>query len=368
MPSGTPSLSIIMECSGIRKIDYEDFTEYFQNKMQSKGTPIQGQWELTFRCNLKCVHCYVVEDKTKEELTFKEITNILDQIHEEGCLWLCLTGGEPLVRSDFLDIYTYAKHKGFLITIFTNGTLITPEIADYLSEYPPFMIDITLNGITPDVYESITQVPGSFQSCMRGINLILERELPLTLKSNGMTLNREEILKIKKWVDGLGKAKYRYDSLITPRLDGSKKPCELRLSPEEIIDIESTDETMQEEWRRYLQSEHELPNPDNLFRCGAGISSFNINPYGELQLCQLLRKPNFDLRNGSFREGFYNLFPSIRSAKYQTNSKCKNCKIWYLCPQCPARAELENGNQEAPVDYFCQLAHKREELKSALVG
>lgn len=357
-----------MECYEIPGIGYEDFSEHFQNKVEAKGIPLKGQMEVTFRCNLKCAHCYVVEDKTKEELTFQEITYILDQIHEEGCFWLTFTGGDPLIRSDFLDIYTYAKKKGFLITLFTNGTLITPEIADYLQEYPPFMIDITVNGITPETYESITQVPGSFQGCMRGINFILERELPLTLKSNGMTLNREEILKIKEWVYGLEKAKYRYDSLILPKLDGSKKPCGLRLSPEEIIDIEATDETMQEEWKRFFQSEHELSNPDNLFRCGAGISSFDINPYGELQLCNILRKPNFNLRNGSFREGFYQLFPKIRSAKYQTNSKCKNCRLWYLCPQCPARAELENGNQEAPVDYFCQLAHKRQNMEAALVS
>ena len=357
-----------MECFTIRKIDYENFSENFKYKMQAKGIPIEGQWELTFHCNLKCAHCYVVEDPTKKELTLPEITDILDQIHQEGGLWLCLTGGEPLLREDFLDIYTYAKKKGFLITLFTNGTLITPEIADHLQEYPPFMIDITLNGITAETYERITRVPGSFKKCLEGIDLILERNLPLTLKSVGMNLNRDEILKIKEYVEGLGRAKYRYDSLLIARSDGSREPCQLRLSPEEAIDIESTDETMQEEWKRYLLSEHELSNPDNLFRCGAGISSFDINPYGELQLCHILRKPNFNLHNGSFREGFYQLFPKIRSAKYQTNSKCRNCNFWYLCPQCPARAELENGDQEAPVDYFCQLAHKRQELEAALVN
>lgn len=347
-------------------ITYRDFSECFSDKMQARGVPIKGQWELTFRCNLKCTHCYVVEDQTKKELTFQEITDILDQIHKEGCLWLTFTGGEPLLRKDFLDIYGYAKKKGFLITLFTNGTLISKEIADYLQQYPPFMIDITLNGITEETYEKISRIPGSFQKCLKGIRLLLERNLPLTLKSIGMTVNRGEILKIKEWVYSLGKAKYRYDPIIVPRLDGSTKPCELRLSPEETIDIEFTDKIMKEEWRRYLQSEYELPNQDNLFRCRAGISSFDINPYGELQLCQLLRKPSFDLCKGSFREGFYNLFPKIRSAKYRTTSKCRECKLWYLCPQCPARAELETGNQEAPVDYFCQLAHKREELKGVL--
>lgn len=346
-------------------ITYKDFSECFSDKSQAEGKPICGQMELTFRCNLKCIHCYIVEDLTKRELIYSEITDILDQIQKEGCLWLTFTGGEPLLRKDFLDIYTYAKEKGFLITLFTNGTLITEEIANYLNEYPPFMIDITLNGITKETYERITAVPGSFQKCLKGIHLLLERNLPLTLKSNGMSLNRDEILKIKEYAEGLG-AKFRYDSIILPKMDGSKEPCQLRLSPEEIIEIEYQDNTMRKEWRKWFESNHSLQEPDSLFRCRDGL--FNIDPYGELQLCYALRKPSFNLRQGSFKEGFYHFLSKIPSAKYQTNSKCKDCKIWYLCPQCPARAELENGDRETPVGYFCNLAHKQEKMKNVLVG
>ncbi|MFB0564682.1 MAG: radical SAM protein [Candidatus Aminicenantaceae bacterium] len=352
-----------MECITIPRIEYRNFCERIIDRTKAKNIPLEGQMEVTFRCNLKCVHCYVAEDSTKKELTFPQITDIIDQIHQEGCLWLCLTGGEPLMRSDFLEIYSYAKRKGFLVTLFTNGTLITSKIADYLREYPPFMIDITLNGITAETYEGITRVPGSFQKCLEGIDLILERNLPLTLKSNGMILNRDEILKIKEHVKRLGKAKYRFDSLLIPKLNGSREPCRLRLSPEEIIDIEYADDTMREQWRGYFQDEYEIPDPENLYRCGAGVDSFCINPYGELQLCPELREPSFDLHHGSFREGFHRFFPKIRSAKYKTESKCKDCEVRHLCPQCPARAILENGEQEAPVEYFCALARKRQEMK-----
>ncbi len=100
--------------------------------------PLAGQWELTCRCNLRCVMCYTdpfnTPEKIRQELTYPEITRILDELQEAGCVELCLTGGEPLARKDFLDIYSYAKGKGFLLTVFTNGTLITPEIADHLCE------------------------------------------------------------------------------------------------------------------------------------------------------------------------------------------------------------------------------------------
>ena len=352
-----------MECFATPRIDYNDFCQHIKDRNQGKSIPIEGHFELTFRCNLRCVHCYVVEDSAKKELTFPQITDILDQIHQEGCLWLCLTGGEPLMRSDFLEIYDYAKRKGFLVTLLTNGTLITPKIADHLREYPPFMIDITLNGITAQTYERITRVTGSFQKCLEGIDLILERNLPLTLKSNGMTLNRDEILKIKEHVERIGKARYRFDSLLIPKLDGSKEPCRLRLSPEEITDIEYTDDAMCKLWREYLQDEYDIPDPDSLYRCGAGINSFCIDPYGGLQICSVLRDPSFDLLQGPFQEGFHRFLAEIRSAKYQTNSECKECEIQHLCLQCPARAELENGDQEVPVGYFCELAHKRQEMR-----
>lgn len=356
-----------MEGCKIPEISYGDFDRSFQDKMQKSGKPFMCQWEITFHCNLRCVHCYVVKDLIRDELIFPEITHILDQIHQEGCLWLCLTGGEPLLREDFSDIYTYAIKRGFLVTLFTNGTLITPEIADYLQEYPPFMVDITLNGITAETYEKISRIPGSFQACLKGISLLLERDVPLTLKSVGMSLNRDEILKIKEYAEGLEKVKYRYDSIIVPRLDGSKQPCRLRLSSEEIMEIEYSDNNMRQEWKEYFQFDHKGYEPDTLFRCEGGINSFSISPYGELQLCQLLRRPSFNLRRGSFRQGFYNLLPKIRSSKYQTNSKCKDCQIRYLCHQCPGRAALENGHPEIAVDYFCELSHRREKMKGALI-
>ena len=108
---------------------------------------------------------------------------------DEGCRWLLLTGGEPFLRPDFLDIYTNANKKGLLLTLFTNGTLLTPRSADLLAERRPFAIEITLYGATQQTYERITGIPGSYARCRRGIDLLLERNLPLKLKTMVMTLN-----------------------------------------------------------------------------------------------------------------------------------------------------------------------------------
>ena len=175
-----------VDCEHIPIVSYGEFSKRIHQKVVESRLPIGGSIEITSRCNLSCTHCYINippnDAKERErELSLKEICNIFDTIAEEGCIWLLITGGEPLVRKDFLEIYTYAKKKGFLITLFTNGTLITKELADYLRDWPPFSTEITVYGRTKEIYERVTGVPGSYDRCMRGIELLLERKIPLKL-------------------------------------------------------------------------------------------------------------------------------------------------------------------------------------------
>jgi len=140
--------------------------------------------ELTHRCPLDCQHCYnnlPMADKTARhsELTLDEYKRLLDEIAAAGTFWVLFTGGEIFARADFLDIYAYAKSKGFLITLFTNGTMVTERIANYLAEYRPFAIEITIYGATRATYEELTQIPGSYDRCMRGIRLLLEVRISL---------------------------------------------------------------------------------------------------------------------------------------------------------------------------------------------
>jgi MoaA/NifB/PqqE/SkfB family radical SAM enzyme len=177
---------------------YGDWSLEVHQRLANKRVPMGGSLEVTQRCNNKCVHCYnnlAAGDKTalENELSLDEHCRIIDEIAGFGCLWLLLTGGEIFLRKDFLDIYTHAKQKGLLITLFTNGTLITPNIADYLAELPPFSIEITLYGNTQKTYESITGVPGSYDRCLNGIRLLMERSLPLKLKTMAIAQNKHEI-------------------------------------------------------------------------------------------------------------------------------------------------------------------------------
>jgi len=164
-------------------LSYSDFSGALHQQSAGRRIPASGTVELTRRCPLSCVHCYnnlPMDDSEarSRELTFDEHRRILDEITEAGCLWLLYSGGETLARADFLEIYTYAKQKGLIITLFTNGTLLTADIADHLAEWRPFSIEITLYGRTPQTHDGVTGVPGSYEQCMRAVRLLRERRTP----------------------------------------------------------------------------------------------------------------------------------------------------------------------------------------------
>ncbi len=353
-----------MDCNnGISKISYRDFSLRLHQEIISQRLPIDGTIEITLRCNLGCLHCYCCHDPQKKELNTLQIHRIIDEIVDAGCLWLLITGGEPLLRSDFIDIYAYAKKKGLLITLFTNATLLNAYIADYLADYPPFSIEVSLYGVTEFTYEKITGTQGSFKECVEGIGLIKERGLPLKIKTMLLTMNEHELEKIKKFAESL-KTDFRFDPTLSPRLDGSKKPYQFMLTPERILKFEMEDADRARGWREFCASFPEPENSDLLFNCGAGIFTFHIDPYGILNACIICRFLSYDLVNGSFKEGWNSFIPeNILTLKQKKDSRCSACNLRYLCDLCPGWSYLEHGRLEkTPVERLCKIAKLRDNV------
>ena len=336
--------------------------------------PLSGQLEITYRCNLNCIHCYCKdsEDK-KKELSTSGSKKIIDELYNNGCLNLCFSGGEPLIREDFFELYSYAKQKGFIITIFTNGQAFTQELIDYLAKCTPFCIEITLNGITNETYESITQVPGSFSNIIKILKAIAKAKLLLIIKSNCLKENKHEIGKIKAFTEELlGKPRqhkyyFKFDPMIYPRLNGDNSPCQHRLSFTELKEVKKQDPDIWAEYQSGLHSD--LPDLERdknfIYRCNSWMSNFFISPYGRLKFCEFSEKFSVNLRDTSLIEGFYKIFPQILKEKFKTDSRCRDCSLRPFCHHCPARAYLEVGDEEAPVPYYCQLAEAMEkELKA----
>src|SRR5215467_11599283 len=184
-------------------VEYSHLKGLSSDRGPDQRKPLDVAIELTHRCPLNCQHCYnnlPMGDSAarSSELTSEEYRRLLDQLQGAGVLWMLFTGGEIFGRKDFPEIYKEAKRRGFLVTLFTNGTLITPALADMLAEYRPFEIEITLYGATRETYEALTRIPGSYDRCLRGIRLLLERNLPLKLKTVPTTINRHEVYEMKR--------------------------------------------------------------------------------------------------------------------------------------------------------------------------
>ena len=349
-------------------LQYADFSLGLHQRISTGRWPVSGSIEVTRRCPANCIHCYNRlplgdPEAPRRELTFEEQCRILNALAEAGCLWLLFTGGEIFARKDFLDIYTYAKNKGFLITLFTNGMLITPQIADYLAEWRPFSIEISLYGMTRETYEKVTRTPGSYDQCTRGIHLIRQRGLPLKIKTVAITLNKHEIGEMKRFVEEELGLEFRFDAMINPCLDCSQRPLAVRLSPQDVTDLDFQDPRRVREWRRFAQKfngpVHAHGSLDELYHCGAGMNSFAIDPYGLLSICALSNGSAYDLRRGSFREGWDRFIFNLRQEKITRQTKCTHCEIKAMCGMCPSYGKLENKDAEEPVDFLCRVAHLR---------
>jgi radical SAM protein with 4Fe4S-binding SPASM domain len=349
-------------------ITYGAFSEAFSNRVSPLRLPLNGTIEVTRRCPLTCLHCYnnlPMGDAgaRHQELTYDEHCHLLDELAAAGCLWILFTGGEIFARPDFLDIYTYAKKKGFLITLFTNGTLVTERIADYLLEWRPFAIEITLYGFTKETYERLTGVPGSFEKCMRGIHLLQERGLPLALKTVAVSINKHEIPHMQRFAEEELGVAFKFDSMINPRIDCSQSPAEVRLSPEECVALDLEDPKRSDEWVQFASHVREalekLPPADTVYQCGGGISSFAIDPYGRMSICVLSEAHKYDVRGGTFLEGWEQFLRQQRARKITRPTKCVSCTLKAVCGMCPANGELEHGDAETPVDHLCHVAHLR---------
>jgi len=352
-----------LECLGLSEISFDDLA----SRMYGDGRrwPIAGALELTERCNLQCVHCYVRQPagdvaRRERELTGEQWFGVLDQLVEAGCLKLLMTGGEVLLRPDFSNIFLYAKRKGLLVSVFTNGTLLTPEVADLFFEWPPLSLSITVYGATEETYERMTGVPGSYRRFRQGIELLHERGVPFQLKTVLTTLNHHEFGAMKRLAEGYG-LKLKHDAVLWPRMDGSTPVQQLRLSPEQVVEYDFDNPEEARDWVDLNRDRLGAVEYDTVYNCGAGLKGFYINAYGQLGLCLMARATQYSVVQGSFAEGWNTVLPQLRFQKATRTLECQSCEIAHLCARCPAFAAWENGDPETVVDYVCQIAHQRAE-------
>jgi radical SAM protein with 4Fe4S-binding SPASM domain len=346
-------------------------------RLEVKRTPLFFELELTARCNNNCRHCYInlpADDcrAVAGELSPGEIGDLADQAVELGALWCLVTGGEPLLRPDFREIYRALKQRGLLVSVFTNACLVTEEEIELFKALPPRDLEVTVYGVTPETYEAVTRRAGSYRAFRRGLELLLSNGLKVRLKAMALRSNIRELPAIAAFCRERTKEPFRFDPLLHLRYDRDPVRNEEiraeRLTPAEIAAAEQADEIRGVALRKECQTLRSLTGEDSrdlkLFQCGAGLHSFTIGHDGRFRLCSSLWQPNStrDLRKTGLEEAWHGLVPLILAKTSQDPvylDNCRRCPLVDLCLWCPAHAHLETGRLDGWVEYFCQVAKAR---------
>jgi MoaA/NifB/PqqE/SkfB family radical SAM enzyme len=360
----------------IKSLDYYNFQSRLFKKAARKIFPMKAMFELTYRCNLKCRHCYVARsavNEEREELETKQVFNILDQLAGAGCLNIGFTGGEPFLRKDIFEILEYAKNKVLNVIVLTNGTLITLGKADRLRRLGLNKIDISFHTTNQDTFDWFTETAGTYNKVLRSIGLLRERGIEVYLKATAMTINKDDLVKIRHLAVEKFGAHFRWGPEVTPAWDGGKENLKFRLAPEEIqrvMEVIQEDTEVEFEKLGALEKENRKPKRgerrayerkhDRLFHCGAGRTEVAISPYGEMRLCLDIPEPKYDILGGSFAEGWQRLAHYVRNIPPGPSYRCGDCDLAQYCSWCPARGWLACGDMSACPTYYRQMAELRK--------
>ncbi|UCG43233.1 MAG: radical SAM protein, partial [candidate division WOR-3 bacterium] len=359
---------------------------YVERVMVGRGESLLGRQallshldiELTERCNSDCIHCCInlpMADRSalEREMSTSTVKAILTQAASLGCLSVRFTGGEPLLREDFEELYLFTRRLGMKVTLFTNARLVTPRLADLFARVRPGeRVEVSVYGMRPGSYEAVSRAPGSYAEFRRGVELLLDRRIPLIVKGALLPPNIGELDEFEAWaatlpgMEGLPASSMFFD--LRGRRDSptrNRRIAGLRVSAEAGVAF------LNRHQERYLRDMRQFcvkflgPAGDRLFTCGAG-QGICIDAYGNAQACLLLRHPDtvYDLGNGSARrreapgsleEALFGFFPRVREMKAghpDYLSRCARCFLKSLCGQCPAKSWTEHGTLDTPVEYL----------------
>ena len=341
--------------------------EVFSRALGSR-VPLSGSFDITYRCNYRCVHCYAGHLVSQPaisagELTTRQVKDLLEQAVDLGCLFLLLSGGEPLLREDFVEIYVTARRLGLIVTVFTNASLLTPAHLDAFREYPPRMVDVSFYGTTAAVYERITGVPGSFERARRGVDQLLESGMRVGLKTMVLSENVEEVPAIEALARKLG-TRFRLDPVIVPGLDGDPSPLGYRVDPGRAVEVELASEQRSAEWLGYIERRVEptasqTNQNGRLYPCGAGMGSYHLDPLGFMRPCLMARDMAYNAAQVGFAEAWKAVTTAVDTFMWEGVNRCGECSSIDLCGYCPGHILLEGASPSHPPEYLCQLGESR---------
>jgi radical SAM protein with 4Fe4S-binding SPASM domain len=346
------------------------------NHFKKMRVPLSFDLELTARCNLDCRQCYINlpagdSAAAQREMSREEISDYADQAVALGSIYCLVTGGEPLLRKDFPEIYVDLKKKGLLVRVFTNGCLINQDHIRLFTQYPPEVIEVTVYGATEGTYNHVVRKPDAYRAFRRGLDLLLESGLRVGLKGTIIRSNAHELREIAEFARTRSSERFKFDPLMLLRGDGDPiRNADIlaeRMSSSEIVALERKDEEHYLELKSECQErDPNLAENGNLFYCNAGRNHFSISYDAHFRLCLFLHQGGYqvNLRDTNLADAWNQFAPKARDARAEDpafKANCQSCDLVYLCQWCPAQSMTEMGRLDGYSPYFCDVAHARAE-------
>ena len=342
--------------------------------------PLSVHFDLTYRCNERCVHCYLDHDD-HGELTTAECLTVMKDLASAGTLFLTFSGGEIFLRPDLYEILAEARRLHFDVSLKTNALLVTEERAARLREFGVRRVQISVYSDIPEVHDAITKVPGSLQRTLAAIPLLLEQGLQVKLACPLMRENLLAYRGVMALAEKLG-VPYVLDLTITPMMDGNEAPLAHRVPVSSLLPVmqdpalhackpQPTAEAARamQDYPATIGSAVSSGIESSAYEdlpCSAGHNSCYISPYGDVFPCVQLPQAAGNLRRERFRDIWYHApqLERLRGIRESQLPVCSRCEIRSYCERCPGLALMEGGDLLGAYERACELA----EQKAGLAG
>lgn len=334
-----------------------DFDDAKRKEWEAHRIPYAAHIELTPKCNFSCIHCYLQNQHNEKYLSYDAIIDILDILYDKGILFLTLTGGEIFTRKDFCDIYMYAKKKGFLIELFTNGMLIDDEIIEMLKMYPPLLVDISIYGSNEETYKKVTGVAGAFNRVIDNCKKLVAANIRVSLKSPIIKETFEEINSMQAVADEIG-VPIAFSFEICATIDGDLSTKKHQLNLIDIMKYEFENSTELQEYKSPRLDLRQEKIRYLLFGCKIGKNSFVIDYKGNMCPCMKFKHKGIKLTRNNF-EKIWGEFGKYQELYMSDKCKCTKCKYIDYCEVCSAEMDFLYGDPEIRRENDCLAAKLR---------